>query len=148
MYVLSCLTLCYFIDYNCQAPLFMEFPRQEYWSGLWFPSPGDLPDLGIEPPSLASPAFAGRFFTVWAIREAQTTTCVCVRVCESLSCVQLCDPMDCSLPGSSVHGILQAKILKWVVISFSRGSFQLRDRTQVSGIAVRLFTIWATRESL
>ena len=46
-----------------QAPLSMEFPRQEYWSGLSFPSPGDLPDLGIEPTSLVSPALAGRFFT-------------------------------------------------------------------------------------
>ena len=44
-----------------QAPLSMEFPRQEYWSGLPFPSPGDLPDLGFEPMSLA---LTGRFFTV------------------------------------------------------------------------------------
>ena len=43
-----------------QAPLSMEFSRQEYWSGLAFPTPGDLPDLGIEP---ASPSLAGRFFT-------------------------------------------------------------------------------------
>ena len=48
----------------CQAPLSMEFSRQEYWSELSFPSPGDLPDPGIEPMSLASPALAGRFFTV------------------------------------------------------------------------------------
>ena len=46
----------------CQAPLFMGFPRQEYWSGLPFPSPGDLPDPGIEPMSPASPAVAGRCF--------------------------------------------------------------------------------------
>ena len=46
-----------------QAPLPMEFPRQEYWSGLPFPSPGDLSKPGIEPVSLASPALAGRFFT-------------------------------------------------------------------------------------
>ena len=46
----------------CQAPLSMEFPRQEYWSGLPFPSPGDLPDPGIEPASLASLALAGGFF--------------------------------------------------------------------------------------
>ena len=43
------------------------------------------------------------------------------------SCLTLCDPMDCSLPGSSVHGILQAKILEWVAIPFSRGSSQPRD---------------------
>ena len=46
-----------------QAPLPMEFPRQEYWSGLPFPSPGDLSKPGIEPVSLTSPALAGRFFT-------------------------------------------------------------------------------------
>ena len=47
----------------CQAPLSMEFSRQEYWSRLLFPPPGDLPDPGIEPGSLGSPALAGRFFT-------------------------------------------------------------------------------------
>ena len=46
-----------------QAPLFTEFPRQEYWSGLPFPSPGDLPNPGIRPTSPAAPALAGRFFT-------------------------------------------------------------------------------------
>ena len=46
----------------CQTPLSMEFSRQEYWSGLPFPSPGDLPDSGIKPTSLASPALAGRLF--------------------------------------------------------------------------------------
>ena len=46
-----------------QAPLSMEFSRQEYWSGLPFPSPGNLPDPGIKPMSLVSPALAGRFFT-------------------------------------------------------------------------------------
>ena len=55
----------------------------------------------------------------------------------------LCNPVDCSPPGSSVNGISQARILEWVAISFSRGSFQLRDWTQVS---CRFFTTWATRE--
>ena len=55
--------------------------------------------------------------------------------------------MDCSLPGSSVHGILQARILEWVAFSFSRGSSQPRGWTQVSRI-VGIFTIWATREAL
>ena len=58
-----------------------------------------------------------------------------------------CDPMGCSLPGSSVHIILQARILEWVAIPFSRGSSWPRDGTQVSRIAGRFFTIWATRES-
>ena len=47
----------------CQAPLFMGFSRLEYWSGLPCPPPGDLPDPGIKPVSLPSPALAGRFFT-------------------------------------------------------------------------------------
>ena len=63
------------------------------------------------------------------------------------SCPTLCDPMDCSLPGFSVHGIFQARIREWVVISFSRGSSQLRDQTQVSPIAGRCFTLWTTREA-
>ena len=56
--------------------------------------------------------------------------------------------MDCSLPGSSVHGILQARILRWVAIPFSRGFTWPRDRTQISLIIARFFTIWATREAL
>ena len=55
----------------CQAPLSMGFSRQEYWSGLPCPPPGDLPNPGIEPPSLKSPALAGRFFTTSATWEAQ-----------------------------------------------------------------------------
>ena len=54
--------------------------------------------------------------------------------------------MDCSPPGSSVHGILQARVLEWVATPFSRGSFQPRDRTLVSWIAGRFFTFWATRK--
>ena len=57
-----------------------------------------------------------------------------------------CDPMVCSPPGSSVHGILQARILEWVAIPFSRGSSWPRGQTQVSCIAERFFTDWATRE--
>ena len=62
----SCLTLCNPIV-ACQAPLSMGFSRQEYWSGLPFPSPGDLPHPGIEP---RSPALQADAFTIWATREA------------------------------------------------------------------------------
>ena len=62
-------------------------------------------------------------------------------------CPTLCDPMDCSPPGSSVHAILQAKILERVAIAFPRGSFPPRDWTWVSCIAGRFFTVWATREA-
>ena len=58
-----------------------------------------------------------------------------------------CDPMDCSPPGFSVHGMFQTRRLEWVALSFSRGSSQRRDRTCVSCIAGRLFTTWATREA-
>ena len=57
------------------------------------------------------------------------------------SCPTLCDPVDYSLPGSSVHGIFQARVLEWIVISFSRGSSQPRDGTRVSPIVDRHFTI-------
>ena len=57
------------------------------------------------------------------------------------SCLTLWDTMDCSLPGSSIHGIFQARILEWVAISFSRRSFRPRDWTQVSCIVGRCFTV-------
>ena len=63
------------------------------------------------------------------------------------SCRTLCDPMDCSLPGFSVHGIFQARVLEWIAISFSRGSSRPRDRTWISHIGGRRFNLWATREA-
>ena len=62
-------------------------------------------------------------------------------------CPTLCNPRDGSSPGSPVTGILQARTLEWVAISFSRGSSRPRDRTQVSHIVGRHFTVWATREA-
>ena len=69
--------------------------------------------------------------------------CVCAKLLQS--CLTLCDPVDSSPPDSSVHGILQARILEWVAISFSRGSSQPRDRTRVSCIGGRRFNLWATK---
>ena len=57
------------------------------------------------------------------------------------SCPTLCDPMDCSLSGSSVHGIFQARVLEWVAIAFPKGSSQPRDRTRVSRIVDKRFTV-------
>ena len=85
-----------------QAPLSMGFSRQEYWSGLSFPSPGDLPDPGIKPRSAL-------FDIVNATAAAKSLQ----------SCPTLCDPIDSSPPGSPVPGILQARTLEWVAISFS-----------------------------
>ena len=73
--------------------------------------------------------------------------CVCVCVLVTQPCLTLCNPMDCSLPGFSVHRILQARILNWVAIPFRRSSWP-RDWTWVSCIAGRFFIIWATREAM
>ena len=88
----------------------MGFPRQEYWSGLPFPSPGNLPNPGIEPRSLALQANSLLFQP---------------RGKPSQSCLTLCNPRDCT-----VHGVLQARTLKWVAFSFSWRSSQPRDRTR------------------
>ena len=66
--------------------------------------------------------------------------------CAYFSCVWHCNPLDCSPPGSSVHGIFHARILEWVAFSISRGSFRPRDRTHVSCVsplAGWFFTSWA-----
>ena len=110
-----------------QAPATMGFSRQEYGSGV--------------PLEMSAIKGAGKCgFLFWV------AVCACI-LSLLQSCPTLCDPMDCNLPGSSVHGILQARILEWVAISFSRGSSQPRDRTCISCIAGRFFTIWATREA-
>ena len=69
-----------------------------------------------------------------------------VKVLVAKSYLTLCDPMDCSPPGFSVHGILQARILEVVAIPFSKESSQLRDQTWVNCIAGRFFTVLTTRE--
>ena len=98
-----------------QAPLSLAFSRQEYWNGLPCPPPGDLTDLGITFMPLLSPALAGRFFTTSATWESP----VAAAAAKSLqSCPTLCDPIDGSPPGSAVPGILQARTLEWVAISF------------------------------
>ena len=70
-----------------------------------------------------------------------------VKASVTQSCPTLCDPMDCSPPGSSVHRILQARILEWVAIRFTRGSSWPRNRTWVSCIAGSFLTDWAMREA-
>ena len=158
----------------CQASLSMGLFRQEYWSGLPCPPPGDLPNPGIEPRFLSLQADSlpselpkkpknsrvGSLFLLQGIfpiqelnqgllhcrqipyqlttREAQIMTVQFSLVAQS--CPTLCNPVDCSLPGSSVHGIIQARILEWVAISFSRGSSRPGGRTQVSCFAGGFFT--------
>ena len=87
---------------------------------------------------------AGGFLTRWATRETPFQSIEKKKERDiAQSCPTLCDPMGCSLPGSSVCGIFQARVLEWVAISFSRGSSGPRDRTPVSRIVGRRFTIWA-----
>ena len=71
-----------------------------------------------------------------------------MRALHAQSCPTLCDPMDCSLPGSSVHGIFQERTLEWVAISYSRGSSQPRNWTRVSCIGSQILYKYATWESL
>ena len=145
----------------------MGFSRQECWSLLPFPSPEHLPDPGIKPVSLAlqirnlplgdymytnicTHIFHSCMYTnmcdLFELCEINNLTLI---VCPffkiiSQSCPTLCDPIDYSLPGSSVHEIFQARVLEWIAVLFSRGSSWPRDQTQVSRIASRFFTIWAT----
>ena len=84
----------------------------------------------------------------WTVHQK---TCFSIPLSESevtQSCLTLCGPMDCSLPGSSVHGIFQVRVLEWVAISFSRGSSWSKDWTRVSSIVDWHFTVWAPREVL
>ena len=138
------------------------FSRQEYWSGLPCPPPGDLPNPGIEPRSPALQADSllseppvkpkntgmGSLFLLQGIfptqesngvscipsgfltdstRKAQLTFMKKVKMLVAQSCLTLCNPMDYRPLGSSVPGILQARILEWAAIPFSRGSSQPRD---------------------
>ena len=102
-----------------QAPLSMGFPRQEYWNGLPFLSPGALPDPEIEPGSLVLQADLYHLSD-----QRRPTDSEWSEVAQS--CPTLRDPMDCSLPGSSVHGISQARVLEWgaTAISYSNNKHQ------------------------
>ena len=128
------------------APLSMGFPSQEYWSELPLPPPGDLPNPGIKPPDY--PALTGGSFTTGSLGTPGRETyflpnprlyswnVLFVPNSFKIMLYRTSSPL-----GSSVHGILQARILEWVAISFSKGSSQPRDRTCVSRIACRFFTI-------
>ena len=98
-----------------------------------------------------SPMKADTFLTTISAEFRIVVDTWCVHVKSLQSCLTLCDPMDCSLPGSSVHGILQARILERVVMPSSRGSSWPRDRTQVSYISCigrQILDHWAIWEAL
>ena len=109
----------------CPAPLSRGFSRQEYWNELPFPPPEDLPDPGIEPLSLASPALAA------AAKSLQ-------------SCPNLCDPIDGSPPGSSIPGILQARTLEWVLGTEPYISIQITPPC-LQGISQSSTHLWGKR---
>ena len=139
-----CPTLCDPWTVACQASPCKGFSWQDHWSGLPFPSPGDLLDPGIDPGSPTSQADS----TIWATRETlisemYSLTVPKVKAKVTQSSPTLCNPID-----YTVHGILQARILEWVAVPLSRGFSQPRDQTQVSNIAEGFFTIWATKEAL
>ena len=120
-----------------QVSLLMGFARQESWNGLPCPSPEDLPVPGIKP---VSPDWQMDSLPLSHLGSPLYSAYVCV---SAQSCLTLCSPVDCSLPGSSVVGIVQARILTWVAISYSSGSSHLRDWTVVpcvSALAGRYFT--------
>ena len=214
------------------ASLSMGFSRQEYWSGLPCPPPGDLPGPWIKPTSPVAPAlqadslqlwpdclhnwatFPFNLFTVeppgkskckqievlnptsyscWVSRAKSVTSLyICllwkwcnihmyfigllfwvrfytwsaerstwhkasaqemlyavwlkVKVLFAQSCLTLCNPVDCSPPGSSIHGVLQERTLEWAAVPFSRRSWQPRDWTWVSCIEGRFF-LWTTKKA-
>ena len=102
-----------------QAPLSIGFPRQEYWSGLLFPPKGVISIQGSNSTSLDSPALVGGFFTTSTTWESPRIKTAAAAAKSLQSCPTLCDPIDGSPPGSSIPGILQARTLEWVAISFS-----------------------------
>ena len=89
--------------------------------------------------SSPAPQFKSINSSVFSFLYSPTLTSIHSELTQS--CPTLCDPMDCSLPGSSVHGIFQAIVLEWIAISFSRGSSRPRDLTRVSRIVDRRFTV-------
>ena len=117
-------------QHDLQVPeMSMVFSRQEYWNGLPCPPPGDLPDSGIEPISLLSPALAGGFCTTSAPWEVPTTSCCCCCCCCCVASVvsDSVRPHTRQPSGSSVFGILQARTLEWVAISFSNACMHAKS---------------------
>ena len=105
---------------RCQAWLVMMIKREKYGT-----------------------TFRKLWGVIWAYVPCWIYRCKKVKWSEvTQSCPTLHDPMDCSLPGFSVHGIFQAIVLEWIAISFSRRSSRPRDQTRVSCIVDRHFTVW------
>ena len=122
--IISCCCVRLFVTpwtIDRQAPLSMEFSRQEYWSGLPFPSPGVLPEPGFKP---RSPVFQADPL------PSESLVCMHAKLLQSFPTL-----WDQTMPGFSVHRVLQARILEWIALLSSRGSSRLRDRNCVSYIS-------------
>ena len=132
LFAQSCLTVC---EHDCRLPWSLAHCCTSYCNSCRVPGfapclPHSL--LGTSSPYLLE-AEVQRPVTLPFLHS-------CHLVLVPQSCLPLCDPMNCSLPGSSVHGTLQVRILEWVAISLFRGSFQPRDRICVSCLAGGFFT--------
>ena len=149
----SCPTLFGPLDWAHQSPLCMGFARQEYWSGLPCPPPGDLLHPGIEPASLMSSTLAGRFFTAWHHSPwnspGQNTGVDSLSRLQGIFSTQGLNPGLPHCKRILYHLSHQGspRILKWVASLFSSGSSPPRNRTRFSCIASGFFTSWATREA-
>ena len=114
----------------CQAPLSMRFPREEYWSRLPFPSLEDLPTPGIEPGFSALQADS---LLLNHLGSPKGFAAAAAAANSLQSCLTLCDPIDGSPPSSPVSGILQAKTLEWVAISFSNAwKWKVKSKREVA----------------
>ena len=110
-------TLCNTMDYSPPGSSVHGISQARILEWVAIPSPADLFNPRIEPVSLA--LVGGFFATESPGKESESEV--------AQLCLTLCGPMDCSLLGSSIHGIFQARVLEWVAISFSGGSSQPRD---------------------
>ena len=121
------LTLCYSLDCSPSGSSVHGILQTRTLEWVARPSPGNFPNPGIELKSPASSALQGDSWPL-SHQSLSVTKHACFHAKLLQLCPTLCDPMDCSPPGSSVSGILQARILQWVSISSSRGSSQPRDQ--------------------
>ena len=149
---LSCVSL-WFLGLSLPGSSVHGIFQQEYWSGLPFPLPGNLPEPGVKPESLVSLPLTGRFFTTSTTWEAPCIAwSASIKICTTIlwytyaaaaakslqSCLTLYNPRDGSPPGSPIPGILQARTLEWVAISFSK---EWKWKVKVKSLShVRLFT--------
>ena len=135
----------------CGPPNVLHLPNICFTTSMWivfllFEVPNLSPQHPLLFSGIVSKVRASVTSTSYSVFLGLSHVCYCCRLGTQL-CPILCNPMDCSPSGSSVHGIFQARILQWVVIPSFRGSSQPRYQTWVSCIAGRFFIIWDTREA-